>query len=89
MDTESRPSELDELEHMPWRSHFCLFYETQADLLEVPLPYFKQGLENNEYCLWISATPVEQEEGRRALGATIPDFERCLRQGQIEMIPSK
>jgi len=31
-----------------------LVYETKDDLLEVALPYFKQGLD-----LWVLATPVE------------------------------
>ena len=87
MDAKSRSSELDELGNIPWGSHFCLFYETEDDLLEVALPYFKQGLEGNEYCLWVSATPAEQAEARRAFNVAIPHFERCLREGQIEMIP--
>ena len=49
MDAKSRPSDLDELGHIPWGSHFCLFYETKEDLLEVALPYFKQGLEGREH----------------------------------------
>jgi DNA-binding CsgD family transcriptional regulator len=87
MDTKARRSEPDELGLIPWGSHFCLFYETQEDLLEVALPYFKQGLERNEYCLWVPATPVEQEEARRALSGTVPGFERLLRGGQIVIIP--
>src|SRR5665811_1853600 len=47
------------LGNMPWGSHFCQFYNTKQDLLEILVPYFKTGLENNEFCLWIAADPID------------------------------
>ena len=49
MDTKLRPSGIEGVGDMPWGTHFCLFYETKDDLLNVLLRYFKAGLENNEF----------------------------------------
>ena len=35
MITELRKTGVDVVGDMPWGTHFCLFYETQADLLEI------------------------------------------------------
>jgi hypothetical protein len=29
---------------VPWGTHFCQFYETSGDLIEILAPYFRQGL---------------------------------------------
>ena len=54
MDTERRPSGIEWLGDMSWGTHFCLFYETEQDLLETLALYFNIGLENNEFCLWVT-----------------------------------
>ena len=30
---------------MPWGTHFCFFYETIQDLLDILVPYIKAGFE--------------------------------------------
>ena len=45
MTTEMRRTGLDVVGDMPWELHFCLFYETKADLLETLVSYRKAGLE--------------------------------------------
>ena len=46
--TEMRKTGVDVVGDMPWGTHFCLFYETKADLLETTVSYCKAGLENQE-----------------------------------------
>src|SRR5258705_4464484 len=55
---------------MPWGTHFCLFYETKQDFLDTLAPYFKAGLESNEFCLCIlsKSDPLTREEAWGALG---------------------
>jgi hypothetical protein len=36
---------------VPWGTHFCQFYQEQHDPVDIPVPYFKAGLENNEFCM--------------------------------------
>ena len=72
---------------MPWGTHICQFYNTKEDLTDILVPYFKVGLENNEFCLWITSQPLEIEDAKEALRRAVPDFDIYLEKGQIEIIP--
>ncbi len=84
MATELRKSGIDVVGDMPWGTHFCQFYETKNDLLEVLVPYFKAGLESNETCVWVVTTLTEHEAGN-ALRHALPDFERHVADHSLEI----
>jgi hypothetical protein len=72
---------------VPWGSHLCQFYHNKVELLDVLVPYFKAGLEGNEYCLWITSEDVSADEARSALHEALPDGERDrLYTGQLEIL---
>ena len=87
MSTELRKSGIGIIGDVPWGTHFCQFYRTAQDLLDVLVPYFTAGLQNNEFCMWITSEPLGREAAARALAEAVPDFERYLRKGQIEILP--
>lgn len=87
MDTATRPTGLRILGRVPWGTHFCQFYRTRRDLLDVLVPYFKAGLMNNEACMWICSEPLGVDEAKRALRAAVPDLAARMRKGQIEILP--
>ena len=62
-------------------------YQTKEDLVDTLLPYFKAGLENNEFCMWVTSQPLGVEEAKEALRGAFPDFDVYLERGQIEIIP--
>src|SRR3989304_2742628 len=72
---------------VPWGTHFCQFYQTKKDLLDILIPYFKSGLKNNEYCMWVTSKPLNVEEAVKRMKTTMPDFESYLNKGQIESVP--
>ncbi|HTE76673.1 MAG TPA: MEDS domain-containing protein [Xanthobacteraceae bacterium] len=72
---------------IPWGTHLCLFYETKQDLLDTMVPYFRAGLENKEFCLWILQPSITRQDALEALRRGIPDFDRYLSKGAIELIP--
>ncbi|WP_440945965.1 PAS domain S-box protein [Methanosarcina sp. T3] len=82
-----RKSGIDIIGDVPWGTHFCQFYHTEEDLMDILVPYFKAGLENNELCVWIISQPLEVEEAKKDLRRAIPDFDVYLEKGQIEIIP--
>jgi transcriptional regulator with GAF, ATPase, and Fis domain len=86
---EMRKSGVDVVGDMPWGTHFCLFYETKADLLETTVSYCKAGLENQEFCLWVVAEPLAVEEATRALEQAVPDFDRYLSDQSIEIVGAR
>jgi signal transduction histidine kinase len=87
MDAEDRKTGIDIIGNIPWGTHLCFIYETQKDLVDILIPYFKAGLENNEFCMWVTSEPFTEEEVKRAMKKALPDFDQFLKKGQIEIIP--
>jgi len=74
---------------MPWGTHVCLFYETKQDLLDTVIPFFKAGLASKEFCIWAVSEPLTIDEARTALRQAIPDFDRHLAAGDIEIVAGR
>jgi len=70
-----------------WGTHLCLFYETEKDLIDILVPYFKAGLESNEFCMWVTSELLNEKKAKDALSTAIPDFGRYVEANQIEIIP--
>ena len=87
MNEKLRKSGIDIIGDLPWGAHFCQFYRTKEDLTEILVPFFKAGLENNEFCLWITAYPLDAKQAKEALRKAISDFDIYLKNGQIKIIP--
>jgi PAS domain S-box-containing protein len=87
MATEFRESGISVVGNTPWGTHLCFFYETTPDLLEILVPYFKAGLENHEFCLWVLSAPLTEEDARSALHQAVPDLERYLAERSLEILP--
>jgi len=86
MKSSERQSGIDFLGITPWGTHFCMFYQTEKDLLDILVPYFKAGLENNEYCMWITSEPLNAEDAEKAMSAAMPDFKVYFEKRQIEIV---
>ena len=69
---------------MPWGSHVCQFYNAKEDLVEMLVPYFKQGLERNEACVWLVGD-LTISEARNALAAAVPNLNDYLATGQMQI----
>lgn len=87
--TETRKTGIEVVGDMPWGTHFCLFYETKEDLLEILTSYCKAGLESGEFCLWIVAEPLTVEEATGALQDTVTGFSRYLADSSIEIVSAR
>ena len=86
MATEMRKTGIDVVGDMLWGTHFCLFYETTEDLLHTLVSYCKVGLESQEFCLWVVAEPLTEEEARHGLQQAVPDLDRYLADHSIEIV---
>lgn len=83
-----RQSGISIIGEIPYGTHFCQFYQTNEDLMDLLIPYLKAGLEGNELCIWILSGPLSVEEAKEALEKTIPCFDVYLRREQIKIISS-
>jgi len=82
-----RKSGINVLGDVAWGTHFCVFYDTKDDLLDILIPYFKAGLENNEYCMWITSEPLSKKAAEEAMRKAMPDLDQYLKKQQIEILP--
>jgi PAS domain S-box-containing protein len=83
-----RKSGIDIIGDVTWGTHFCQFYQTKSDLVDILVPYFKAGLDNNEFCIWVTHH-LSIEEAQKALEEAVPNIHDYLMQGQIEIISHK
>jgi C4-dicarboxylate-specific signal transduction histidine kinase len=71
---------------VPWGTHFFLFYEAREDLFETLVPYFRAGLEDGEFCMWVVPEPLTHEEALAALQSGIPGFDKYLAEQSMELV---
>ncbi len=87
MQFDKRKAGISLIDDLSWGSHFCQFYQTNNDLFDILVPYFRAGLENNELCVWVTAGNLSAEDASRVLEEGVPGFPGCLEKGQIEIMP--
>jgi len=77
------------LSTVPWGEHSCVFFDSQEELLSLVVPYVKAGLEDNEFCMWITGDPLTGTDAFEALEVVLPHAHQYLAQKQLEIIPSR
>jgi len=73
----------------PWATHFCHFYETPDDLLDTVVPFFKAGLESNEFCAWVFSEPLTEDGVWQALDRAVPALKRYMSDHSIEVLNAR
>ena len=86
MEKTYRKTGIDIIGDAPWGTHYCQFYKTKKDLIDILVPYFKAGLENNEFCMWVTSEPLGIEDARRSLKRAVENLHDCFKKGQIEIL---
>ncbi len=81
-----RRSGIDVIGDVPWGTHFCQFYDTSQDLIDILVPYFREGLAANEFCMWVTSEPLKVDEAKAALRAAVPNLDDYIDKGQIELL---
>ncbi|MGI6450793.1 MAG: MEDS domain-containing protein [Desulfitobacteriia bacterium] len=78
-----RKSGIPFINDIPWGTHICGFYQTKKDLIDISIPFFRAGLENNEFCIWVVAEPLSTAEANYVLRNALPDFNTFASQIEI------
>lgn len=81
-----RTTGIDIIGEVPWGTHICQFYETKEDLIDILVPYFHAGLENNELCVWITSEPLGVEEAKASLTKAAGALDDYIQKQKIEII---
>jgi len=86
MEKAFRKTGIDIIGDAPWGTHLCQFYQTKKDLIDILVPYFKAGLENNEFCMWVTSEPLKVEDAKAALKKVVKNLDHFIKKGQIETL---
>jgi PAS domain S-box-containing protein len=87
MEKERRKSGINIIGDILWGARICLFYRNTEELINILVPYFKAGLENNEACLWITSESLDKEAATKALRRSLSNLDKYLEKGQLEIVP--
>lgn len=74
---------------IPWGTHFSQFYETKKDLIDILVPYFKAGLDSNEFCMWITSDALKAKEAETELRKEAKNLDKYIKKGQIEILEAE
>jgi PAS domain S-box-containing protein len=86
MEAEGRKTAIDVVGDVPWGTHLCQFYRTKEDLIEILVPFFRAGLEHNEFCIWITSEPLNAADAHKALNEQVRNLDDYIEKGQIEIL---
>jgi hypothetical protein len=86
MEEKIRKTGINIIGDAPWGTHFCQFYLTKEDLIDTLVPYFKAGLENNEFCMWITSEPLGVDDATRSLKKEVKNLDDYFEKDQIEIL---
>jgi len=69
----------------PANTHICHFYRTKEDLLDLLVPFFREGLARHEFCLWGVTFPLSVEEAKASLEKVVKDIDSYEKTNQLEI----
>jgi signal transduction histidine kinase len=81
----NRTTGTDYLGSVPWGTHFCEFHSIREELADTLVPYFAAGLQQDEFCLWVTSDPSGVQGAKTGLRKAAPYLDRYLDIGQIEV----
>ena len=84
-----RNTAIEPVGERPWGTHFCHFYQTGDELLETLVPFFKAGLESNEFCAWVVSEPLTESGVWQALDRAVPRLDRYVSDNSIEILKAR
>jgi signal transduction histidine kinase len=87
--TEDRTSGIDCVGTVPWGTHLCQFYSTSEELADTLVPYFAAGLQQDEFCVWVTSDPSGVEGAKAGLRKAAPHLGRRIDVQQIEVWDSR
>jgi len=71
---------------VPWGTHISQFYSSKDDL-NILAPYVKEGLVNNELCIWIYSQNTTCQEVKEIINRHVTNVDYYIETGQLKIIP--
>lgn len=74
--------------NVPKSHQISAVYEDAEELTELLVTYIKEGIEEGEYCLWVSPDKLDIEGVKNELKKAGVDVENYLTSSQLEILPT-
>jgi len=81
------PSGINGVGDIPWGAHLCAFYRDHLELQQLCVSFLTAGLAQGQYCLWITAPPVDAQQALKAVTEALPTAQRYMDRQQLEIVP--
>lgn len=82
-----RKTGIDIIGDVPWGTHISQLYSSKDDLSDVIAPYIKEGLLNNELCVWIYSQNTVYQEVKEIIKKHVVNIDEFIDNGQLKLIP--
>jgi len=84
-----KSSDFDSLHNVVPGRHFYQFYKGFDDYMKVLIPFFRNGILKDEYCLWVVSANIGVDSATRWARATLPDFDGAVGSGQFTLMSAE
>lgn len=82
-----RKTGIDFIGYVPWGAHIGQIYSSKDDFFDVTVPYIKEGLLNNELCVWIYSQNTNHDEIKQKIKRQLINVDDFISSGQLIIIP--
>ncbi|KKL04640.1 hypothetical protein LCGC14_2614030 [marine sediment metagenome] len=72
---------------IPMGPNHLLFYKSREELINMLIPFFKTGLENNQFCIWGPTRLLNKEDISKVMAEAVPCFDEYTKTGQMTILP--
>lgn len=84
-----RETGIDIIGDVPWGTHICFLYNSKEEIFEIVGPYIKEGLNNNELCVWIYSDNTSFIEAKDSIKEHVLDVDQYIEKGQLRIFSYK
>jgi len=81
---EGRQTGIDILGEVPWGTHISQFYSSKKDFYFLA-DYIKEGLFNNELCIWIYSYVTTYQEVKEIIKSRVANVDFFIESGQLKI----
>ncbi len=72
---------------IPMGPGHSLFYRSREELINMLVPFFETGLENNQYCIWAPTRLLNKEDISEVMAEAMLDYDEYSKTGQMTILP--
>lgn len=82
-----RKTGIDFIGDVPWGTHIGQIYSSKDEIFDVAIPYIKEGLLNNELCVWIYYQIMNYDEIKEKVKKYIANVDEFISSGKLMILP--